>query len=621
MNLINKKLILIHIYLIIFLGFLVYANSLNGEFIWDDNIYIKDNPNIKDLSKIADIFSEKKSLGFHSDIDINTYRPLQIFTYALDYSLWGLNVIGYHLTSILLHILVALCIYWFVSILYNDRFLSFLISIFFVTYPAHTEAVSYISGRGNVLAALFMLLCFIFYIKQLSSKKISFYILMILSYIAALLSKENALILPVLFVLYHYSFHKKIDFKLLLTFVLIIFIYLAMRTAALGSFYQGAGILIKRIPGFFVAITNYLRILILPFNLRIEYGNDFFSPFEPKALFGLAATLLLISYALRKDSQKRIILFPVAWFFVALLPTSSVYPIAAFYMTEHWLYFPSIGFFFIVAYWLIFLYKSQKLRRLSVCMMACAVLAYAVLTIKQNNYWREPLSFYERTLRFLPSTSRVYNNLGVEYLKRKEMQKAVIQFQKAIALNPRMCMAYCNLGRAYLETGNRQKALEAFFKAIEINPRYVAVYNEICNVCIEMGKNEEAIPFCKKAIELDSSIPTFYYNLGNAYDNLGKREDAIIQFSMAVRLDPDFIEAANNLASLYAERGEVDKAIDEWNKIVRLDPDFAIAHFNLAVFYFQKKNYDLAIKHCDRVVELGSAVDPKFLKMLEEYRR
>ena len=157
----GKKTVFLSVILIILLGFAAYGNSFNNEFVWDDKNLIGNNAYIKDLSHMLSIFS--KDLGAGSGKEYNAYRPVQLITYVIDYSLWKLNVRGYHLTNILLHICVALGIYCLINVLFHNNFLSLLTGSFYVVHPIHTEAVTYISGRADSLALLFMLLCALCY--------------------------------------------------------------------------------------------------------------------------------------------------------------------------------------------------------------------------------------------------------------------------------------------------------------------------------------------------------------------------------------------------------------------------------------------------------------------------
>ena len=212
-----------HLALIILLGFTVYANSLKGGFIWDDAALVRDNAFIKDWSKAGHLLVE--NIGSGAFTEFSSYRPLQMLSYSLDYSVWKLDVFGYHLTNILLHLLSALLVYWLISLLFSKPSLSFLTSILFVAHPVHTEAVSYISGRSDTLCAIFMLLCLVYYIKEGSLGNGMVSLLIPLTYVLALLSKEYALITPALLLVYNYSFKKKIPVKYFSAIVGISFIY------------------------------------------------------------------------------------------------------------------------------------------------------------------------------------------------------------------------------------------------------------------------------------------------------------------------------------------------------------------------------------------------------------
>ncbi|HQP11123.1 MAG TPA: hypothetical protein PKV41_07065, partial [Candidatus Omnitrophota bacterium] len=231
---VRKKNVFWSVILIVVLGFAVYAGSIPGEFIWDDEHLVSDNLYIRDWSNLPKFFTEGMAAGADAPTLYSFYRPVQMITYALDYSVWKLDPRGYHFTNIILHVLAALAVFWLITILYKNLGLALLTSLFFVVHPVHTEAVSYIAGRADSLSVLFMLGCFIFYIKALASDKKVHYALMILSYTLAILSKELSLILPILLLLYHYAFKQQIKSKVFLPVLTINIVYIILRMTALG---------------------------------------------------------------------------------------------------------------------------------------------------------------------------------------------------------------------------------------------------------------------------------------------------------------------------------------------------------------------------------------------------
>lgn len=591
-RILNSKLL--HLAIIIILGLLVYLNSLQGEFIWDDNGLVKENRYIRNWRHTADIFLRNTAAG--AGYLECTWRPLQILSYCFDYSLWGLNVIGYHLSNTALHILVALAVYWLSSALFADKNLALITSILFVSHPVHSEAVAYISGRADLLSSLFMLISLILYIRQLKLNSAAplLFVLMAVSYLLALLSKENALILPALLWLYHYTFKEKIKLGLLSPFLGSIAVYSLLRANQIKITASSLSLILKRIPGFFAAITEYFKLLALPLNLHMEHGNKLFSPGDLKVIFGLLAALSLAVYAFRKIKSNKLFSFSILWFFIALLPTTSIYPVSAFFMAEHWLYFPAIGFFIILSDRLFALYRQKDFRIPAIILIIGLIGFYSFLTVIQNKYWNNHISFYKRTLRYAPDSARVYNNLCRAYIEKGKNIEASLACRKAIEIQPNYVAAYANLGDAYRNLGNISGAISAYDKAVEIDSQSSHTHS--------------------------LSLAAAYYALGNT---LAKRQEkkAVSMYRQAIALNHNFPQAYNNLAAIYADNGQLEQAIALWIKAVGIDPRFATAHFNLAVFYFQQKKYDLAIAHCDKVIKLGSRIDPEFLKLLQPYRK
>ena len=409
---------------------------------------------------------------------------------------------------------------------------------------------------------------------------------MVSSCVLAFLSKENALVITPILLLYNYVFKQKIKWRIFLPPLIISLIYLFLRAVTLQAFFFGPVMIAKRIPGFFAALTNYFKILLVPVNLHMEYGNKLFGITDPRVLTGLAVFFLLLFLAFRKRESNRLVTFAVLWFFIAFLPTTSIYPIHSFYMAEHWLYLPSIGFFLLLAQALVLLYEKKNYRLAAFSVLICFLSAYAYLTIKQNNYWKSEREFYQRTLQYAPESFMAHNNLGNIYLNSGNKADAVKEYLKAVHFNPRFAPAYFNLGNIYSESASQEAGIKMYLKAIEIDPQRAEVY----------------------------------YDLGNVYHNLGKRERSMELMQKAIKLDPVYLEAYNNLASDYAEMGNIDEALRLWNESTKIDPSFAVAHFNLSVYYFKRKQYDLALDHCDKVLKLGYQVDQRFLKELEPFR-
>ncbi|MDD5449446.1 MAG: tetratricopeptide repeat protein [Candidatus Omnitrophica bacterium] len=636
----DKTIVLLSVALIIILGLAVYANSLNGKFLYDDENLIKDNAFIKEWSFIPKIFSE--DIGKATGITYTFYRPIQIITYAIDYHVWKLNVVGYHLTNIILHILVVLCIYWFVCIFFSDKTISILTAILFVVHPIHTTVVSYISTRAESLYLLFLLVSFIFYIKSLKSNSVFYYLITISSYSLSLLSKENALILPALLLLYHFTFKEKVRMREFLSVSGAAGLYIVLRMTVLkhlmvGHAYKSA--FFERIPGFFIAIAEYLRLLFLPFGLHIEYGERLFGFNDPRAICGLVILVALIFCILNTRKTNRLIFFSLSWFIITLLPVSNLYPLNA-YMSENWLYLPSIGFFLVIAGLLSPFLKKEKTRISLLIFTSCLLAFYSYLTVRQNETWKDPILFYERTLKYAPRSTNVlinlgtaydnmgrkeeaiamfkkaieinpdqaaaYNNLGIVYNKMERMEKSVAMFNKALELNPNDAKIYSNLGSAYDKMGKKEEAVAMFKKAMEINPDQPSGYASLGVTYAKMGKKEEAAAMFNKALELNPNDAKACYNLGTLYDKMGKKEEAIYLYEKAIEINPSYAAAYGNLGGTYYEIGKKEKAIALFKKLIEIDPDYADAYNNLGFAYYEIGKKEEAIALYKKAIELNS---------------
>lgn len=572
-----------HLIVIAIIGWIAYHNALAGAFIWDDNFHIVNNRYIRSWLGLGELFTQ--DLGAGSGTQYNLYRPLLSLSFMLDYSLWKLNPFGYHLTNTLLHITVALCLYWLLNLLFNNPLLSLLTSSLFVAHPIHNEAVAYISGRADLLAAIFILLALIAYIYSYHLRRLSLYALALISLALAILSKETALIFPLVVLLYHLVTRSKPYIRQILGFISLDGLYMAIRILFISTsiaqsqhFYTSLRMLL----GFFDAITNYLRLLLAPMHLHMAYTPKPFTLSNPYVLGGIAITLSLIVTAYLHRNKRPLVSFSLLWFFIFLLPVSNIYPLP-FYMAEHYLYLPSIGFFLLIARALSLLYETQKRKVLASILTTILLAGYISLNIKQNNYWSDPLTFYKRTAYYVPHDPRMQFNLGIAYSAVGKDKEALECYKKAIEMEARYVEAYVNLGNAYSNLGQDKEAIAAYKKAMTIAPLYAPIYN----------------------------------NLARLYNRQGKIKEAMALFKKALELNPRYLLAYKNIGALYFKLGDKEKALEMYKEAIRIDPYDAQTHYALAILYYHLRRYSLAKEHCQKALELGQEIELRFIKALQ----
>lgn len=466
------------------LGITVYANSLNNGFVFDDRALVANNEYIRDVSFIPKMlttdlhYKETGGKGLF-------YRPAQNLSFMCDYAVWGLKPFGFHLTNTLLHILNAILVYFLIISLFRRlpqaNTMAFACSLLFVIHPVHTQAVSYISGRADLLAAFFFLsasAAFIGHMRVNGRTGRCYYLGSVILFILGLLSKETVVILPLALLLYArlIGFWQtppvKIKLKDLYVFFAVVGLYLILRSAVLGETTESVNPhnLYIRFLTFLKAIAVYLRLLVAPFDLHIERGLKVpASFFESQVLLSVVLMAAIWRIVVKVKSQAAY--FGFLWFFLLLLPASNIIPLNAD-IAEHWLYLPSIGFFLFLA--AIAVKKIPRRFKTASFVFLIILCSLSLVTIKQNNYWRNDLSLFKRALAYSPNNSRLHNNLGIVYFEKGETGEAISHFEEALRIRPNYRDAYYNLGKVYAFEGRYKEAKQLWKEALRIDPNYPA---------------------------------------------------------------------------------------------------------------------------------------------------
>ncbi|MBU2436606.1 MAG: tetratricopeptide repeat protein [Candidatus Omnitrophica bacterium] len=575
------------IILIVILTSLVYANSLKNSFVRDDHIVIVNNDFVKSWKNFPLIFtkdyltsiSEIKHFGTR-DIGSGetTYRPVVTISYFIDYSLWKLNPFGYHLTNLLLHIFNAILLYVFINLIAKNKKIALLTSLLFTLHPANSEAVNGIAFREDLLAFLFFISSFILFIKltdYAGRKKVLCYIGSLVLFLLALFSKEMALVLPILFILYDYSF--SFGEKTKNTFRSFRFGYAGYFFAAL--LYLWIWKLIKGDIGeFFIAypypggnfytnlltmsgvFVTYIQWLFLPINVHPAVSDDpsfiFSSFFNPRALLCVGVIIFSLALAIKMHRSSKKVSFSILWFFVTLLPVSNIFPISNL-MASRYLYIPSVGFCFLIAY---LLFKLSKLKVLFASLGALRKAAkniaivllgvYSIFTITHNSIWRDNTVLWSTIVEFYPSNAFARTSLGESFKKKGLLKEAAKEYRIAISLNPHYSPAHRALGIYYYEKGMLEESIKEFEKTIELNPNSPSAHTNLGASLGNKGLYPKAIGCFKKAINIDSGYTSAYNNLGVTYARMKKWSDAKNAWEKVLKIKPHDKNAQDSLEKL-----------------------------------------------------------------------
>ena len=592
---------ILQILLISILAVITFLNSLDNAFVYDDVFTITNNYFIRDWGNFSALFTHDY---FNSSGEV-TYRPLVTLSYFIDYSIWRLNPLGFHLTNILLHAISAVLVYTLLSIIVKNSTVPFLTGILCASHPILTEAVNGISYREDLLAAVFFLSSILLFIQsdRHFHKYIYLYPLSLFSYLLALCSKEMAITLPFIIFLFDWVFGginriKKNTVKYYLGFVLVSGFYLFLRFVWFHNpvekqlMYPGNSFLVNLLTMPKI-LGSYIKLLFFPISFNADYIIPHTkTPLAATFIYSIAflSAIGVITYRLYNHSRH--LFFFILWFFVTLVPTMNIIPIANI-MAERYLYLPSIGFCTVLSYILTGIWRRactfilRKSVLITSLVLIPAVL-YSLSAIKRNKSWRDQLTFWSKTIEASPDSSRAHNNLGMIYLQEAETDSAIREFQTAIAIesDPEY---HHNLGMAYQKKGRREEASEEYRHVLAVNPNSAITHNNMGNIFIDKGSLDEGISKFKEAILLKPNYYDAHFNLGLAYFKKGLLDASMDEFKLAIHYEPDHAEAHSCLGTVYANKGHFDKAIVEIEEALRLKPNYPNAYKNLGIIYLNYK--------------------------------
>jgi len=573
-----------HVGLLVAAVLIVYANALPNAFLWDDLYLVVGNPAIKSWENLPRLFVSDL---FPAGIQSGYYRPLQALTYVVDYGVWGLSPAGFHLTSVTLHAVTAALLYLVGRHVLGSARAALAGALLFAVHPLHVEAVTYVSGRSDPLAAMLMLVAVLGFLRGDGRGRLA----SLAAFFLALLAREAALVLPVLLLVLDRIVPGRarrpgLDY---LPYGAVLAVYLGLRAMSVEPgqvmVANAAVPLGFRLLTMAEAVVRYLALVVVPLGLHMERTvAPVASPLEPGALAALAAVAALIAGALWARARAWPLALGVAWFLVALLPVANVVPLATF-MAEHWLYVPMMGLC-LAAGWSVEQLARDAWRRPVTAMFAIVVALYGGLTIRQNLVWRDARMLYEYLRPLAPESLRVRVNLAQAYQEAGDLERAHGAYEEVVRLHPdrpETADALNNLGNIHREAGRLEVALATYDRALVLAPRQIAARNGRALALQGLGRVEEAERELAAALAIDPAAATTRSNLGNLYFRRGELERARDQYVAAIRLDPDHADAHNNLGSTYFRLGERALAEREYRTALRLDPHSAGAQRNLAI--------------------------------------
>ena len=633
------------IILITSLGLIVYSNTFFCSFQFDDLHYIVENSFITSFQNLLTHWQ---------------FYPCRFITFlsiVLNYHFNGLNVFGYHVFNLAIHLASAILVWWLAiltlstpamkedKISEHAHLMALLIGLVFVSHPLQTESVTYIWQRTTSMAAMFYLASLCLYIKArlfiyrqgaclLPSEQTAdhkdrpYYIASLIMAVMAMFTKENTVTLPLMILLYEFSFFKfkrisnlKYLFPFLLTLFIIPLTILFTKAPQFQSIQKfihtpgGTSPFHYLLTQFKVFLT-YIRLLFLPLNQNIDYNYPVSkSIFEIPTLSGFLFLAGILFWAKQLFAKHRLLSFSILWFFLTLSLESSLFPLKNI-IFEHRLYLPLVGYSIFLVSGLYYFF-GRNAPKTTIIVLSIIITFNSILTYQRNKVWKDEITLWSDALHQSPHNLRSNYNLGLAYYKLRNLTQSILNFKKAIDIDPNFADAHYNLGLSYFKSGLLTPSTLEYNKTIEIAPTFVKAYINRGNNYAMQGDFTKALSDYNNAVEINPNIPEGYYSRGNAYVSKNNPTQALLEYSKAIEINPDYAGAYLNRGNTYLMQGNATQALSDYSKTIELRPSFTQAYNNRAFVYYLLKEYDMALDDMRQVEELGGKVNPNLINVFK----
>jgi tetratricopeptide (TPR) repeat protein len=626
--------------------FVVFLPTLQNGFVnWDDGAFLLENPHYRGLGW-------EQLRWMFTTCYLGSCMPLNYVTYGLDYIIWGMNPVGYHLTSLVFHTANAV-LFYFLSLhllrltvpLSSDlwrlpiRLAAGLSALLFSLHPLRVEVVAWTLGREIAIAGLFFLLTLMSYLRAVEEGSTGSFPWRWMGgawifYALSLLGKEAALTLPfALLVLDIYPLRRlgsgsggwfgtqsrrvwleKIPFVLI---ALAAAVKAVLAKEQSGTAYSMASYgLLPRFAQVLYSLAFYPWKTLMPIGLSPLYPLHPFTGLWnlPLILSGVAVLSLSIGFFI---ARRRWPAGLAAWGFYVLLliPVSGIVAFGPYIAADRFSYLPCVGWAVLGGGGLFYCWYLKGSGRVGgrtlVFIHAVAlliVIGFGVLSWHQTQIWHDSEKLWRHALALDERSSFAHNNLGLVLAERGESRSAINEFRRAVQIDPVFVEAHTNLGHFLALQGARREAIAHLRQALEVDPQYANAHNTLGNVLADAGELDDAIEHFRKALQTDPQFGMAHYNLGRVLARRGNLEEAMAHYRTALTINPADADIHNNLGLLLQSRGRLDQAIRQFREALRVNPNYAKAYFNLGKAVMQQERHDEAVHYFQQALRIQPGV-------------
>ncbi len=610
----NKWYVLLFISITVFL---IYSGSFSVPFQFDDHNQISFRESVHSLDYFKNIDNWLK---------INE-RPASFFTIAINYSLHGEKVFGYHLFNLIIHILTGFFLFLLLNVLFksstvnkDNPLLALVITLFFLLQPVQTQSVTYIIQRMSALAGLFLIISALLYFigrtgylkEEKKLKSLVFIFLAFLSGIIASLSKQNAIIFPLIFLLIEGFFIRNNDGKVYKTYS-IVFAGVLISAFILGISIYGIPAETDKISSLnylatqMYVIPRYFGMMLIPLGLSIDHGvkiADGFLTF--KVISGMLFLIGILGYGAYMLKKSPLVTFGILWIFLTLLVESSIIPITD-PMFDQRMYLPLAGFaiaLFGTLDYFLFTKKPAYLKPIA----ASILILMSIGTVARNVVWKDRISLWSEVTERYPDYYRGWFALGKMYKDTgdKNTLKTIECFEKAKKLDPDNEEVTAELGLHYLKAGQQLKAVEYYTELLDSKDKNFRIQSRkvLAAYNISIKEHQKGLKYMQEVLKEKPSDENANKSIFGYYF---ERQDYAKAFEIAnewIKNSPVSSDAYLFAGKAYFTSNDRVKAKQYLKKSLDLNPNNVEAMLLYANSCINTFDYDEAISYLEKAYSI-----------------
>lgn len=567
--------------LFLLITLLIYGQTL-GFFLGkldDDLLIIRPLEFLKNLNNVGTVFLRDAYLNEHGTF----YRPLQTVSYMIDAQFFMERGSVFYLTNMLLHAASGCALFNLLTLLFPDRKGAALFTLLFLTTPLFVHAVAWAPARGDLMIGATALLSMIFFIKLMRTGKPHFIPLVILSYGIALFSKETAILIPALLLLY-YLFNIKKDplpakhwIPLLAGILSVTLFYFFMRMKVVNYTVPGSEF------GWVPLITNLRVFPEVLAKFFIPLGLSPMASFSNQVTFAgllLISMLAFIAFRYRK-SYEPALFYGLAWFFIFTVPGvmyRHVFGSDAYDYLEHRAYLPMMGIVMFLHGMFSPVWQNERKNHLPFSFVFLIII-FSLYSYNYAKNYRDPGTFFDLATATNPNSAVAWYNRGCFWADMGERQKAEESYQKALAIKENYAQAWLNLGVSAYLSGDKEHAAVYYENATRFDSTLFQAWFNRATTADDLGKTDEALQLFEKAKKIYPGYAPIYTSVGLIFMKSDRDSLAMINFTQSLKLDGNDAVTLINRGKLYYKSGRKTEACRDWQQAMATGNADAIALF------------------------------------------